>query len=578
MVDRFVIQHIILPGTRMEGVDGMYYHSERSFSGWPVQLHPRDRIDLSAFYNLLPLRKWRENTDVGDILLEINIEGDAVVTLNGYSDDGSVSDTAVKRICSNGRSVIDFPVPIGGDVVGVIIDSESDATLYRVDFVSSRPDCMAKVGVIMCTYRREEWVLANIKAVLGCLDDVGGDFSVSVQMIVVDNSGDLCGIPDDPRVEVHRNINTGGSGGYARGMMESGDRGFTHIVLMDDDVILEPESLYRLWSFASFMGSGRRCAVGGIMVRTDRPTEVHESTARMTDWWLDSNDQGTDLSMLQGCISLDREKECNYSGWWFCMYPASVANPENLPLPLFLFLDDVEFGIRSNMPILTLTGISVWHQPFDTKYSASREYYSVRNGMIVRAMHGRLTIKSLLFFNMWLANRTFHYRYNDAEAVLKGMEDFLKGPEFITSLDMEALNTEITGWSEKLVDMTDVIEFSAPPYPDESRGVVNDIIRVITLNGLFLPERGTVPSPIHGGDPFTVQRAGSVANMLCDTGKGFVTRRDVWSSIRIFSKLLIFDVKCLVSVRRIDREYSEKAEEMRSPEKWKRILRLNREG
>ena len=51
-------------------------------------------------------------------------------------------------------------------------------------------------------------------------------------------------------VMVHPNLNVGGAGGFTRGMLEAMDHKEkpTHVLLMDDDVMILPESLIRTYN------------------------------------------------------------------------------------------------------------------------------------------------------------------------------------------------------------------------------------------------------------------------------------------------------------------------------------------
>ena len=57
------------------------------------------------------------------------------------------------------------------------------------------------------------------------------------------------------KVTVVPNMNAGGAGGFSRGMIEILKKrdleDFTHILLMDDDAIVEPDLLVRIYGFLS---------------------------------------------------------------------------------------------------------------------------------------------------------------------------------------------------------------------------------------------------------------------------------------------------------------------------------------
>src|SRR5699024_10487381 len=64
------------------------------------------------------------------------------------------------------------------------------------------------------------------------------------------------------RLRVVRQRNLGGSGGFSRGMLETlGRPDSDFVLLLDDDVTLEPESVFRAVQFARF--ARRPTIVGG---------------------------------------------------------------------------------------------------------------------------------------------------------------------------------------------------------------------------------------------------------------------------------------------------------------------------
>ncbi len=52
------------------------------------------------------------------------------------------------------------------------------------------------------------------------------------------------------KLRVINQANLGGSGGFARGMYEAVENGSDYVLLLDDDIVVEPESIVRLLTFA----------------------------------------------------------------------------------------------------------------------------------------------------------------------------------------------------------------------------------------------------------------------------------------------------------------------------------------
>ena len=95
------------------------------------------------------------------------------------------------------------------------------------------------------------------------------------------------GLGDKLRVIEQGNL--GGSGGYARGQLESVRKGTaTYAMMMDDDVVCEPEGIIRAVTFGDLsrrptivggMGLHRRKASGGATIR-QRAGQDHASHSR----------------------------------------------------------------------------------------------------------------------------------------------------------------------------------------------------------------------------------------------------------------------------------------------------------
>ncbi|MDQ9768331.1 hypothetical protein RFZ33_14760, partial [Acinetobacter baumannii] len=64
-----------------------------------------------------------------------------------------------------------------------------------------------------------------------------------------------------------------------------------------------------------------------------------------------------------------------------------MATRDNLPIPLFLHHDDIEYGIRNrDQGIVFLNGIGVWHKGFEQTFPGVNVYYDVRNTLITVAL------------------------------------------------------------------------------------------------------------------------------------------------------------------------------------------------
>ena len=245
-----------------------------------------------------------------------------------------------------------------------------------------------KLALNVCTYHRPEYIEKKKETFQKAIEQY--DLPDDTEMFIIDNASELDVELDDPRIHIFHNPNTGGSGGISRGIQEiCSNKEVTHIILMDDDTIVEPECLFRTWSFLSCLKKEYEdSAIAGTMLLMEKPNTIYESGTVFEDPGdgiprCRSLKHMLNVSDDEGCLTFDREEKIDYNGWWFCVYPTSFANPNNLPMRLFIRYDDVEYGLRFGKQFITLNGISTWHSNFNKNNNPITLYYSIRNHLIL---------------------------------------------------------------------------------------------------------------------------------------------------------------------------------------------------
>ena len=198
----------------------------------------------------------------------------------------------------------------------------------------------------VCTYHRRDYIEKNIKKLLSSdffVDD-GSVYYGKLHIFVVDNGSELHGC-DNERVHVFHNRNTGGSGGFQRGIEEIRKYpcNFSHVIFMDDDVEFKLETFYILVDFLMSVDEKYiENPVAGRMICLDKPDIQYTAAEK----WNGGNIEHiefmrniADGSYKAGSVVYDSGAE--YGGWWFCCFPMSFA-ANNDVLPFFIHCDDVE--------------------------------------------------------------------------------------------------------------------------------------------------------------------------------------------------------------------------------------------
>jgi galactofuranosylgalactofuranosylrhamnosyl-N-acetylglucosaminyl-diphospho-decaprenol beta-1,5/1,6-galactofuranosyltransferase len=236
--------------------------------------------------------------------------------------------------------------------------------------------------------------------------------------------------------------NLGGSGGYARGQLESVRKGTaTYLMCMDDDVVCEPEGIIRAITFADL--AKRPTIVGGHMFSLYSRSRLHsfgEIVQPYRFWWESAPGVFVDWDFaarnLRSTRWLHKRIDVDFNGWFMCLIPRQVLEEIGLSLPLFIKWDDSEFGLRAKeagYPTVTFPGAAVWHIPWSDKNDALdwQSYFHQRNRFIAALLHspyprgGRMVRES---FNHQVKHLV-SMQYSTVELRHQALEDVLAGPE-----------------------------------------------------------------------------------------------------------------------------------------------------
>jgi galactofuranosylgalactofuranosylrhamnosyl-N-acetylglucosaminyl-diphospho-decaprenol beta-1,5/1,6-galactofuranosyltransferase len=246
------------------------------------------------------------------------------------------------------------------------------------------------------------------------------------------------------RLRIHDQPNLGGSGGFSRGMHEA----LTHsdceqILLMDDDIVIEPDSVLRAIAFSRF--AEHPTIVGGQMLNLQARSHLHtmgEVVDRHKFKWgpaphvkHDHNFAKYPLRHATKSLDLHRRVDVDYNGWWMCLIPRTVAEKLGLPLPLFIKWDDTEYGLRAGragFPTATLPGVAIWHMPWSDKDDATdwQAYFHLRNRLVVAALHSPYRYGGALFRDSLKSTikHLMSLEYSTVALQELAMHDFAEGP------------------------------------------------------------------------------------------------------------------------------------------------------
>lgn len=399
-----------------------------------ITLKEGSSIDLLTYFNSFSTKKWTKFTTLEKLFVKGSISGRAVIEFVALDDAGT---EVIKTITVTGEFVFELPDSAWNhEILGIRV-SAPDGECTLCDFVycgefGSYSD--KKIGVVICTFKREKYVKRTIRVLR--------NFSVDhewLSTLVVDNGRSLPEASEKGFRLLH-NPNYGGSGGFARGMIERvKENHVDYVLLMDDDIELEINSIDRAHSFLSGLkGEYRDSFLGGAMLCMEMPYVQHENTAYFDKIRIHSCGRGMDLRKAQNLVINEKNVNAHknrYAAWWFCCIPLERIKEIGYPLPVFVKGDDIEYSVRNNRQIINMNGIGVWHEAFVSKLNNATIYFAERNMHIVHQYAygcNRFTLFVSIVGRLakWLVRRNF-------EAVVflsLAIDDFIKGLEAMTAV------------------------------------------------------------------------------------------------------------------------------------------------
>ncbi len=403
-------------------------------------LHPNHTVSFFSYMNMFDIDMWKKYTHLSSIHVGIEISGCGSIALKGIANGQiyllqkqpflTTDNIPWKTICFN----VDFEKHCG--ICYLEICSVSEVHFRNARFETSEPSPLEKdvhIAINICTYHRNEEVQKNLRQLRGSRFFQSNDeLFEKLHIVTVDNGSEL-DVIDENYIRLVHNPNTGGSGGFQRGLEEirKWDNRITHVVFMDDDVEFHMESLYRLYALLSYLKvEYRHESVAGRMFRTDNPKIQYTAAEIWNKGDLRHIGLNADMTQEQEIIKANQNEHAEYGGWWFCCYPMKFAR-ENNPLPFFLHCDDVEYGLRHGGTPIILNGIQVWHETYEYRQNSVIAYYDTRNSLIVNAIHENLPQQVVIArWKQVITNFHLQKDYINEYVVIKAMYDFLKGKKY----------------------------------------------------------------------------------------------------------------------------------------------------
>ncbi|AWY94844.1 UDP-galactofuranosyl transferase GlfT2 [Propionibacterium freudenreichii] len=249
-----------------------------------IAVRPGVRMSLGSYFNAFPASYWRRWSVVRTVRLVVNTSGQGTVVV--YKSNARGNRQRVQSVQVSGehnQQVFDLPLETFGDGGFYWFDlvaGDNEMVLESAQWwvpTASQPHGTATFATT--TLNKPDYVVKNLRA-------MAGDVSlrdVVDEILIIDQGtkkvAEYAGF-DEVKAELGDQLvvidqaNLGGSGGFSRGMYEGATRGKSdYVILLDDDISLETESIIRLVIFADMCK--KPTLVGGHMFDLFNRTVLH---------------------------------------------------------------------------------------------------------------------------------------------------------------------------------------------------------------------------------------------------------------------------------------------------------------
>ncbi|PQZ56344.1 MULTISPECIES: glycosyltransferase [unclassified Microbacterium] len=465
----YVLQNVVFPGGGDPDVLPLYV----DLDSWPVtddapardagHLRSEDilgrhaaripaggAVSLGTYFNGFPAAYWQHWTSVRNVDLTVRSTGPATIRVHRSNSGGVSQQVATRQV--DGAATTTFELELahyddGGWIWFDVIAGDAPAVLEGGEWTTAQaPVRTGRASLGITTFDKPDYCVETLRT-LAASPEV---MSLVDRIFVVDQGSSLVTAHEGyeavaerlgDALEVIRQDNLGGSGGFARAMQEALRRPESEFVqLLDDDVRLEPESLRRSIVFAQY--STEPLLVGGHMFDLLQRCTLHgwaEVVDEVPFAWGDRHpdEMPHDFAVdsLRRSPLLHERMDADYNGWWMCLIPLQAIRTVGLALPAFIKWDDAEFCLRAGeagFPTVSMPGVALWHVSWVNKDDMIdwQAYFHARNRIVAALLHsnaprgGRLLVHSRRVDLKHL----MMMQYYPVALRAKALQDVLSGP------------------------------------------------------------------------------------------------------------------------------------------------------
>lgn len=442
-----------------------HIHPEDVRGRGSVEVRPGTRMSLGSYFNAFPASYWRRWTVARTVRLVANTTGEGTLVVYKSNARGNAQRVQSVQVAGdNHQEIFDLPLQTFGDGGFYWFDlvaGDKGMVLESAQWwVPTEGKEHGTATFATTTLNKPDYVVKNLNAMA---KDTSLRAVVDEILIVDQGSNKVADFDgyDEVKAELGDQLviinqaNLGGSGGFSRGMYEGATRGKSdYVILLDDDISLETESIVRLVTFADMCK--KPTLVGGHMFDLFNRTVLHTYGEVVEPYYwqpaLPHPDQAlghnfvpsADSSEAGGLRStnwLHQRTDVDYNGWWMDLIPVSVIKEIGLSLPIFIKWDDAEYGLRAKEAgynTVSLPGAAVWHISWVDKDDLVgwQAYFHDRNRYISALLHSPFPRGGDIIANSQKLDmkHIVSMQYYTVTGRLAAQRDLLAGPDALPGM------------------------------------------------------------------------------------------------------------------------------------------------
>ncbi len=606
---QYKIQSLIFPVcNEHENCRDLFYRGDNGIldsKSQSLTLGFAQHVDLLTYFNACSWQKWHKYTTAKSLSLHLSLKGKIRIKFLGAHKDALA--VAKQTFLQKDFEYEDFE-----ELVYTFPDNEEQ--MVGCEIIALSPEVIIKDGyyaaevektslnnvrlaIATTTCKKEDFVQKNVALIREQIINSADDIAENCFLHVVDNGRTLDKEAiESYHIKLHANENAGGAGGFARGMVEAlkQEDASTHVLLMDDDVLVLPESIKRTYTLLRLLREEfKNHFISGAMLYYEDPATQHEDLGIVNDdGMLRPLKEEFDHTLLKDNLQNELEVPLptnTYAAWWYCCIPVTQIKKNGLPLPIFIRIDDVEYSLRCKAQFITMNGLCVWHMGFATKFNGVFDRYQhFRNLLMIQAITNVIPDKDVLrlWYNAFRVE-LMQFNYKVAELLLKALEDFLRGPEYLMQVSGEELlqqNRDLDNTLLPIPDIQDGLTITMTPQEaDQTKplSLQNQIFLKLTWNGqrfalkrLIRPGIATVG---YGGFPFQAEQIARREQVLAInpfTNTGVLYKKDRKNFKQIMKRYKSLLKQYKQNGASVRDEYAKNREVMVSEEFWRDYLKM----